>query len=149
MGFDPLTAAFELGKVAIEKIWPDPTKRAEELRKLETLKQEGRLAEMQANVQLMLGQIDVNKIEAASDSLFKSGWRPAVGWTTAIVLACAYIPKTVVITVLWGIQAYACVSSGGTSLPVFPDLGIMEIIGLLGSMLGIGAMRTIDKKVIR
>lgn len=27
MSFDPLSALFDLGKVAIEKIWPDPSDR--------------------------------------------------------------------------------------------------------------------------
>ncbi len=31
MAIDPATALFELGKTAIEKIWPDPSKRAEDL----------------------------------------------------------------------------------------------------------------------
>lgn len=41
MSFDPLSALFDLGKSAINKIWPDPIKRAEELRKLEKMKQSG------------------------------------------------------------------------------------------------------------
>jgi hypothetical protein len=31
-------------------------------------------------------------------------------------------------------------------LPVFPDLGVSDIIGLLMSMLGVAAMRSYDKK---
>ena len=34
--------------------------------------------------QLALAQIELNKVEAQSGSLFKGGWRPAVGWTCAI-----------------------------------------------------------------
>jgi hypothetical protein len=30
--------------------------------------------------QLNLGQMEINKIEAASSSLFVAGWRPAIGW---------------------------------------------------------------------
>jgi hypothetical protein len=33
---------------------------------------------------LALAQIEVNKAEAASGSLFKGGWRPAVGWICAV-----------------------------------------------------------------
>ena len=61
MSFDPLSAAFDLGKTAIEKIWPDPRKRAAELRKLEELRQNGDLAHLNAHVQLMVGQLEVNR----------------------------------------------------------------------------------------
>ena len=31
--------------------------------------------------ELAKGQLEVNKVEAASKSMFVAGWRPAVGWT--------------------------------------------------------------------
>lgn len=86
MSFDPLSAAFELGKVAIEKIWPDPNKRAAEVLKLEELRQKGDLAELNAHVQLMLGQIEVNKVEAAHKSLLVAGARPFTLWVCGLAL---------------------------------------------------------------
>ena len=43
---------------------------------------------------LALAQIEVNKAEAASGSLFKGGWRPAVGWicAVAILFGTSYLP---------------------------------------------------------
>jgi len=38
MAFDPLSAAFDLGKSVIERLWPDANVRAVEIRKLEELK---------------------------------------------------------------------------------------------------------------
>ena len=73
MSFDPLTAAFDLGKMAIKRIWRDPTEQAEEMRKLEELHQQGDLAALNAHVQLMLGQLEVNKAEAQHKSLFEIG----------------------------------------------------------------------------
>ena len=66
MSLDPLTAAFEVGKLAIEKIWPDETKRAEQLFKLDKLRQEGDLEHLNSQVKLLLGQIEVNKAEAST-----------------------------------------------------------------------------------
>jgi hypothetical protein len=154
MAFDPLSAALELGVMAIDKIWPDPTKAAEEKRKLQELYQKGNLAELNAHVQLMLGQIQVNTVEAAHKSLFVAGWRPAVGWTCAISLALAFIPKAIVITILWAAQSYMMLDQcvvpacdiATFILPPFPDLGTTDLLGLLGGMLGIGVMRSIDKK---
>ena len=149
MSFDPFTAAFELGKTAIEKIWPDETKRAEEMRKLEELRQNGNLAELNAHVQLMAKQADINLADAKSGSWFQAGWRPAIGWVGAISLALMYIPKAIVMTFIWTWQCYSMLH--GTSdlssikLPEFPDLGVSDVIGLLMSMLGVAAMRSYDK----
>ena len=38
--------------------------------------------------QALLAQLEINKAEAQSGSLFKGGWRPAVGWTCALDLTC-------------------------------------------------------------
>jgi len=65
MSFDPLTAALDVGKSLIEKIWPDPVKQSQEIRKLQELHQRGDLAILNAEVQLLLGQINVNKAEAS------------------------------------------------------------------------------------
>ena len=47
--------------------------------------------------QIALAQIEVNKAEAASGSLFKGGWRPAVGWVCAIAFAYHFIIKDLII----------------------------------------------------
>lgn len=149
MSFDPFSAAFDLGKVAIEKIWPDKTKRAEEMRKLEELRQNGDLAKLNAHVQLMLKQAEINLADAKSGNWFQSGWRPAIGWVGALSLALMYIPKALVMTGIWSWQCYALLTSSpditAVTLPVFPDLGVSDIIGLLMSMLGVAAMRSYDK----
>jgi hypothetical protein len=43
------------------------------------------MSDKMANEQ-MLAQIEVNKAEAASGSLFKGGWRPFIGWVCGIAL---------------------------------------------------------------
>lgn len=149
MAFDPLTAAFDLGKIAIEKLFPDKTKRAEEMRKLEQLRQDGDLAKLNAHVQLMLKQAEINLADAKSGNWLQSGWRPAIGWVGALSLALMYIPKAMVMTGIWTWQCYSMLSGAPdittVSLPAFPDLGVTDIIGLLMSMLGVAAMRSHDK----
>ena len=44
MSFDPISAAFDLGKTLIGTIWPDPTKQADAQYKLADLAQKGDLA---------------------------------------------------------------------------------------------------------
>jgi hypothetical protein len=108
---------------------------------LEQLKQSGELQQMAAEVGLLQGQIDINKVEAANPSLFVAGWRPAIGWVGALSLACIYIPKALLLTGVW---VYLSVKAGAL-LPA-PDLGVSDLLGLLGSILGIGTMRTMEKK---
>lgn len=132
MALDPISAVFDLGKTAIEKIWPDANKRAEQLERLEKLKQDGDLAKMQMEVNLMLGQIDINKIEAAHPSLFVSGWRPAIGWTACVALFMYYVPFCLVSLVVWSI---ACYQAG--HIVERPNLDIADLMGLLGAMLGV------------
>ena len=91
--FDPLStleSAFDLGKTAISRIWPDPLQQAIELRKLEELRQTGKLAELSAEVKLLLGQLSINEEEAKNPSLFVAGWRPAVGWICVMALGYQY-----------------------------------------------------------
>ena len=48
--------------------------------------------------QIALAQIEVNKAEAASGSLFKGWiWRPAVGWVCAIAFAYHFILKDLIV----------------------------------------------------
>lgn len=135
--FDPLTAIFELGKTAIEKIWPDPSKRAEELFKLEQLKQSGDLALLKAQVDLLLGQIEVNKIEAASSSIFVAGWRPFAGWVGGVSFAYASIIEP---------MARFVSTVGFDYAGKFPDINTDLTIQVLLGMLGLGLMRSFDKK---
>jgi hypothetical protein len=137
MSFDPFTAAFDLGKIAIEKIWPDANKRAEELRKLEEMRQAGNLAELNAYVQLMIGQIEINKIEAQHPNIFVSGWRPFVGWVCAFAIAWSTIFHPLLIWV------WAFAEMAGKPPPV---LETSALVALVSSMLGVGTMRSHDKK---
>lgn len=133
-----------VGKI-LDKIIPDPAAKAAAQLELLKLQQQGDLAELNADIQLATAQTDINKVEAASASFWNSGWRPAVGWVGASSLALAYIPKEIVLTILWGMAAYHTISSGAP-LPVFPDLGITDLLGLLGSLLGFGFLRSRDKQ---
>lgn len=135
MSFDPLSALFDLGKTAIEKIWPDPSKRAEELFKLEQLKQQGDLAKLQAEVSLMLGQIEINKTEAQHPSVFVAGWRPAVGWVGAGAFAYSTIiePLMRFVATLYGYAGE------------FPKLDDNLTMQILFGLLGLGALRSYEK----
>lgn len=83
----------------------------------------------------MIAQIEVNKIEAGSSSLFVSGWRPGVGWVGVFILAFNYI--------LYPIAAFISRLLGYTGS--LPTLSEDVILYLLGGMLGFGTLRSWDK----
>ncbi len=135
MSLDPLTAIADLGQSVIERIWPDANKRAEELRKLEELKQRGDLEQLKAHVQLLTGQMEVNKIEAQHKSIFVAAWRPFVGWVGGVAFAYAAIIEPL-------LRFAASVSGYDGTFPVLDTTITMQV--LLG-MLGLGIMRSHDK----
>jgi len=87
--------------------------------------------------QLAMAQIEVNKAEAASGSLFKGGWRPAVGWTCAIAFLYHFILKDLII--------FGC-AMAGVAIPDLPSFDMGTLLTVLGGMLGIGGLRTYEKQ---
>ena len=136
MSFDPLTAAFDAGKILIEKIWPDPVKQSSELRKLEELHQRGDLAELNAHVKLIAGQLEINKVEAKHKSIFVSGWRPFVGWVCGFGLAYVSAVEPLM-------RFIAKLNGYAGDFPVIDTTITMQV--LLG-MLGLAAARTREKE---
>lgn len=136
MSINPLDAVFELGKGLIDRVWPDPQQQAIELRKLEELKQKGDLAELNAHVSLIQGQLAINAKEAEHPSVFVAGWRPFVGWVGGLSLAYMGMLEP-----LMRFIANLCGYTG--EFPVLDTTLTMQV--LLG-MLGIGGMRSYDKR---
>lgn len=143
MAIDPITSILEIGKVAIERIWPDANKRAEELRKLEQMHQEGRAHELDAHVKLMVAQMDVNKAEATHASLIVAGWRPFIGWVGGASMAYQFIIYPL-LTWLWSSLIASGVIEQGMAYP--PVIDTAALFTVVTGMLGVGAMRSFDKK---
>lgn len=139
---NPLDSILELGKSAIDKIWPDPIKRAEEMRKLQELYQQGDIAVLNAHVKLMMGQLEVNKAEANSSSMFVAGWRPFIGWAGGFALAYAGVIYPLLTWVWATLQAFEIVPKEFMPPPLI-EVGILGTI--VTGMLGLGSMRTFEK----
>jgi len=119
----------------LEKVLPDPKAAAEAKLKMLELAQQGQLAALDAEVKLAVGQLEINKEEAKSGSLFVSGWRPACGWVCALALAYQYLLRP-----LGGVLAALV----GVSLPPLPPLD-ESLWGLLFGLLGLGGLRSMEK----
>jgi hypothetical protein len=120
-----------IGPVAalLDKVIPDAGERARLAHEIATL------AERQAH-EIALAQIEVNKEESKSDSIFKSGWRPFIGWVCGAAFAYHFVGQPVIIFAL----AYF-----GLPAPTLPEFDMMSLMTVLGGLLGLGGLRTFEK----
>jgi len=133
-----LAAAFiPLIGTLVDKLFPDPQAAAAAKVQVMEMAQRGELAQLDADLRLATGQIEVNKVEAASSSLFVAGPRPFVMWVCGVSLAYA-----AVIEPIGRFVATVAYSYTGA----FPVIDTTITMQLLLGLLGLGAMRSYDKK---
>lgn len=77
-------------------------------------------------------QLEVNKIEATHKSLFIAGWRPAVGWICVGALSWGWLIAPV-------LQFFYPDQK-------MPGIEVGEAISLIMAMLGMGSLRTYEKR---
>ena len=87
--------------------------------------------------QIAMAQIEVNKAEAASGSIFKGGWRPFIGWVCGVAFAYHFILQPTLVFIL---------TASGVALPDLPEFDMGTLLPVLGGMLGIGGLRTYEKQ---
>ena len=113
----------------LEKVVPDQNERQKLAHEIATL------AQKQAHENAM-AQIDVNKTEAASNSIFKGGWRPFIGWVCGTAFAYHFVLQPVLIFIM----TYA-----GHEVPSLPEFDMASLMTVLGGLLGLGGLRTFEK----
>ncbi len=143
MSFDPISAVFGVAEKVIERVWPDPAQRADALQKMKKLQQEGDLAFLNAEVQLLTGQMEINKMEAQHGGNYKGGWRPFVGWACGFALAYKFIVYPFLVFALQVSAFYL----DAQLFPVdyLPEIAWQPLSIVLLGMLGIGGMRSYEK----
>lgn len=85
--------------------------------------------------QELMGQIEVNKVEAQHASIFVAGWRPFIGWTSGVGIAYTFVLAPFI--------EFIARASGYTQEMPLPDAA--QLMTLVTAMLGVGAMRSYDK----
>ena len=122
MAIDPITAGLSLVSDVVNKVWPDKTEQEK--------------AQMAAAVALLQGQLEINKVEAASPNVFTSGWRPAIGWVCGLAMAYTYIfyPLLLWATAVWWPEIKP---------PILVTDGVLT--ELLCALLGMSGLRTFEK----
>jgi hypothetical protein len=118
-----------VGSQLITRLFPDPAQAAAANLELTKMQMSGELAQI-------TGQLDINKVEAASTSVFVSGWRPFVGWVCGIGLGYVAIVEP--------IARFIATMVGYTGN--FPVIDTTITMQVLMGMLGLAGMRSFDKK---
>lgn len=96
--------------------------------------QQIRMALIEQESAIAAAQSATNQIEAGSESLLKSGWRPMVGWVCVASLAYQMVIRPLL---AWLSTLYAWMPP--------PSLEMDTLLTLLFAILGLGAYRTYEK----
>lgn len=124
-----LPAVLPLVKDVVGSFLPeDPKKRAEAERKIEA-----QLTEHLAKIDM--AQLEVNKVEAASRSVFVAGWRPFIGWSCGAAMCLNFI--------IFPLASFVLAQTG--YLVELPKLDMAEMMPVLMGLLGLGGLRTVEK----
>lgn len=127
--------AVALGLKLIDKWFPTPEERARAEADLLKMKQDGEFKMYDILGASDAAQSQVNLAEAQSESLFKSGWRPSIGWVCAAAFAGNFVvgPSLTWLCDLFNIHA------------MWPEMDMSQLMPVLFGMLGLGAYRTFEK----
>ncbi len=88
--------------------------------------------QLKADTSLALAQIDLNKTETQQAGFFKGGWRPATSWICVSGLGYTFLLRPLL---PWILQAV------GVQTPPLPPIDSMELMVLLGGLLGLSTQR--------
>jgi len=127
---------FDLAGKVFDKLFPNPEEKAKAQLELFKLQQEGAFRELEANLQLAQGQMEINKAEAESPDFFRGGWRPFIGWVCGWGLAYQFLIRPILTFILMVAE---------TKVQTLPSLELDTLMTLLFGLLGLGAMRTAEK----
>tara|TARA_R110000824_G_scaffold319004_1_gene506132 strand:+ start:129 stop:530 length:402 start_codon:yes stop_codon:yes gene_type:complete len=85
----------------------------------------------------LLAQIEVNRAEAASGSVFKGGWRPFIGWVCGAAFAYHFVLQPFIV---FGVAV------AGVAIPELPSFDMGSLMTVMMGMLGLGGLRSYEKK---
>lgn len=106
----------------LDKVIPDTNQRKnakEQLLKMQTA----------GELELLVGQLKVNQVEAAHKSIFVAGWRPFIGWILGIGMFYSLMLRDI-LTLFF---------------PLLPDVNAEILMPALLGMLGLVGARSYEK----
>ena len=94
-----------------------------------------------AMTSLVQGQLEINKAEAQHGSIFVAGWRPFIGWVCGAALVWNFIIQPLLLWIAWMMPDL------GIDMSTAPKLDSGELMTVLLGMLGLGGLRTYEKRL--
>lgn len=131
MAIDPVTAILNIGGTLIDRLIPDKSANAAAKAQLTQIA-------LQGDMQNAVAQLQVDQAEAQNGSIFVAGWRPFLGWSCGAAFVYNYILQPLIVTTL-------VVFHSNFNPALLPHLDLTQMIPILGGMLGLGGMRTVEK----
>tara|TARA_R110000803_G_scaffold76565_1_gene141225 strand:- start:934 stop:1320 length:387 start_codon:yes stop_codon:yes gene_type:complete len=116
--------AVTAGLKVLDKFIPDPELKA----KMEAELRKGLL-------EADMGQMEVNKAEAAHRSIFVAGWRPFIGWVCGSAFAMHFV----------GIPVLQIVAIYADFVPPLIAFDMESLLTVMLGILGLGGMRSFEK----
>lgn len=86
-------------------------------------------------VSLNRAQIELNKVEAAHENVFVSGWRPFIGWACGVALVYHFLIEPII--------QYILIISGSDFKT--PEFDFSQLSTIVMAMLGMSSLRTYEK----
>jgi hypothetical protein len=124
LAFAPLLS---IGEKLIDRLIPDEAEKARAQFELVKMASDGDLKQI-------LAQLEVNAKEAQHQSVFVAGWRPWAGWVGGMGFAYAVLLKPIL--------SWVAAINGW---PELPPIDTEALFYVLGGMLGLGGLRTLEK----
>jgi len=118
------------------RVLPDPKAAEDAKMKLAEMAQQGQLAELDADLKVALGQMDINKAEASNASIFVAGARPFIIWGCGVSMLYAALFEPLMRFIAVVVFHYT-----GS----FPVLDTSVTTQILFALLGLGGYRTAEK----
>lgn len=100
------------------------------------------LQEKAMDMDLVKGQLEINKAEANNPSMFIGGWRSAMGWTGVFALAYKFFFYEFILWAWALLQAYGSIPND--MMPP-PSVSVSELYPIILGMLGLGGFRSFEK----
>lgn len=110
-------------------------KSPEDAAKLQQLQLQYAAEFQNAEIELVKAQLAVNQAEAGNVNMFVAGWRPFVGWVCGVGLGVQFLINPL----------FTWIAALAGQPVVFPSLDLGTLLTLLFGLLGLGAMRTVEK----